>query len=131
MFTWYGILKVVHVLGTVAWLGGGLALAVIQMQMLRARDRAALAAFVPRAMQYGPSVAGPASGLVLLSGIAMVVIGKLHWPLWTQLGFLGILIHFVFGFVVMRRRLMSFAQAVAAAPAPGDDARIAQAGQSA
>src|SRR5688572_29406759 len=109
MLTWYGILKVVHVLSTVVWIGGGVALAVITHRMVRARDRAALTALLPHSAKFGPLVGGPASGLVLLTGIAMVIVGQLDWALWTQLGFLAIALHLVFGGVVMRTRVIAFA----------------------
>jgi hypothetical protein len=46
---------------------------------------------------------------------------------WVGLGFAGILLHFVFGIAVMRKRSTALAAAVAATPS--DDARIAEAGR--
>ena len=126
---WYDILKVVHVLSVVVWIGGAAALAVVTARLVRARDRATLAAFLPHSIRFGQTMAGPSSGLVLLTGIAMVIVGKIGFrPLWVSWGFVGILLHFVFGAVVMRKRTMNLAAALSATPA--DDARVAHTGRS-
>lgn len=67
---WYGILKVVHVLSVVVWIGGATALAAVTARLVRARDRATLAAFLPQSIRFGQTMGGPSSILVLLSGIA-------------------------------------------------------------
>lgn len=126
---WYAILKVVHVLSVVAWIGGGTALAMVTARLVRARDRAALAAFLPHARRYGQAIGAPATLLVLVTGIAMVRVGGIGFrPLWVSWGFAGLLLHFAFGVLVMRGRSMRFAAAVAATPA--DDSRLAAAGRS-
>lgn len=127
MVTWYGLLKVVHVLSVVVWIGGVLALTTITWFLLRARDRATLSAWLPHTARYGQRIAAPASLLVLLSGIAMVVIGRLQPPgLWINLGFLAILLHFIYGATVMRKRARAFAPLLATTST--DDARLAEAG---
>jgi uncharacterized membrane protein len=121
----YGLLKIVHILAVVIWIGGGAALATIMAQMAKARDRAGLAALLPQAARFGPKVGGPASGVVLLTGIALVIVGKIGFAaLWVSLGFAGIVVHALYGGLVMRNRSMAFAQAVTAQPA--DDERIAR-----
>jgi len=126
---WYGMFKVVHVLSVVVWIGGATALATVQGRLARARDRVTLAAMLPHSIRFGQTMGGPSSILVLLSGIAMVIVGKIGFrPLWVSWGFAGILLHFVFGAVVMRKRTMSLAAALSATPP--DDARIAAAGRS-
>jgi len=47
---WYGILKVVHVLSVVVWIGGATALAAVTARLIRARDRATLAALLPHSI---------------------------------------------------------------------------------
>jgi uncharacterized membrane protein len=121
----YGILKVLHVLAVILWLGGGTALFVITARLLKARDRTALATLLPQTARFGPTIGGPASLLVLLTGIAMVIVGRLGFdPLWVSWGFAGILVHFLFGIVVMRK----IAQALGQAVGSGDDRLIAAAG---
>ena len=125
MMSLYGVLKIVHILAVVIWIGGGAALATIMAQMVKARDRAGLAALLPQAARFGPKVGGPASGLVLLTGIVMVIAGNIGFgTLWVSLGFAGIIVHALYGGLVMRTRSMAFAQAVAAQPPDHD--RIAR-----
>lgn len=124
---WYAILKVVHVLAVVVWVGGAIALAGVTMRLQRAGDRATLAAFIPQAGRYGHTMGAPASLLVLLTGIAMVIVGNVGFrPLWVSWGFAGIVLHFVFGALVLRKR--NIALAAAAAASPVDEGRIADAG---
>src|SRR5881628_2154735 len=122
----YVVLKFVHVLAVVAWIGGATALATVTGRLIGARDRTTLAALFPHSMAYGQRVAGPSAIVVLLTGIALVIIGKLSWSaFWISWGFAGIIVHFVFGAMIMRKRGMAFAKVVSA---PGNDAEIAAAG---
>ena len=128
MQSWYGILKVVHVLAVVVWIGGAAALATVTARLLRARDRASLAAFVPQSIRFGQTMGGPSSVLVLLTGIAMVAVGHIGFrAFWVSLGFAGILVHFIFGAVFMRKRTQALSAALSATPA--DETTIAEAGQ--
>ena len=129
MADWYAILKVVHVLSVVVWIGGAIALAGVTTRLLRAGDNATLAAYIPQAGRYGHTMGAPAALLVLVSGIAMVMVGNIGFrPLWVSWGFVGIAVHFVFGALVLRRR--NIALATAAAATPMDAGRIAEAGRS-
>jgi len=125
--TWYGVLKVVHVLSTVVWIGGGTAFAMVTARLVRASDRATLNALLPQVTRYMQTMAGPASGLVLVTGIAMVIVAKIGFgTLWISLGFAGIIVHGVFGGLVMRKRMAGLMQAVSGTSA--GDAALAQAG---
>ena len=122
----YGVLKVVHVLSVVVWIGGAAALGALVAWLVRSRDRATLAAFIPLAGRYGRTMGGSSSILVLLSGIGMMIGGKVGMSLWTGWGLAGILVHFIYGATIMRTRTTAFAHLVSD-PAV-DDARIADAG---
>ena len=125
--SWYGVLKVLHVLAAVVWVGGGAMFAMIAARLLRSRDRAALGTVIPQMARQLGTAGGPAAGTVLLTGIAMVVVGHLGFDtLWIRLGFGGILLHFLFGAFVMRKRTMGLVQAVST-PSTGD-AEVARAG---
>ena len=123
----YGVLKVVHVLSVVAWIGGATALGAVTAMLIRAGDRASLSALLPRAQRYGQAVGGPSSILVLLTGGAMTGIGKIPFTaLWVLWGLTGIILHFAMAVLVLRKRGMRFAHAMAS---PGDDAQLAEAGR--
>jgi uncharacterized membrane protein len=115
VFNAYNVLKFVHVLSVVAWVGGVTCLAVLIWRVRRERNRATLVALLRHATTYGQMVAGPASGLVLLSGLGMVGMAGIgfgtFWVLW---GFAGIVLHFIFGAVFIRRRTMELAQLASA-----------------
>jgi len=122
---WYGVLKVAHVLSAIVWIGGGAALSILMARLLRAADRAALAPVIPQLTRTMQAIGGPAAGLVLLTGVAMVFVGRMNFiSLWIGLGFGGIILLGAFGGLVMSRRLATLEQAVAS----GDDTELAQAG---
>jgi uncharacterized membrane protein len=122
---WYGVLKVAHVLSAIVWIGGGAALSILMARLLRGVDRAALAPEIPQLTRTMQAIGGPAAGLVLLTGVAMVLVGRMTFrSLWIGLGFGGIIVLGAFGGLVMSKRLASLEQAVAS----GDDAELAQAG---
>jgi uncharacterized membrane protein len=103
----YGILKFIHVLSVILWLGGITALSVFVHRATQERDSGVLPSLLTQVTSYGQKVVGPASGLVLLTGPAMVGIGHIGFgTLWVVWGFVGILIHFVFGAIVLRQRVM-------------------------
>jgi uncharacterized membrane protein len=102
MFTMYGLLKTVHVLSVVVWVGGVAALWTVTVRLGRAGNRSAIATLLPLAMRFGQRVAGPAALLVLASGISMIIVGHLGGPLWVQIGFLGIALQIVLGASIIR-----------------------------
>ena len=126
MFNAYNVLKFVHVLSVVTWVGGVTCLAVLIWRVRRERNRAILTTLLRHATTYGQMVAGPASGLVLLSGLGMVGMAGIgfgtFWVLW---GFTGIVLHFVFGAVFIRKRMMELTQLAATG---ADDQSLAEAG---
>jgi uncharacterized membrane protein len=122
---WYGILKVAHVLSATVWIGGGAALSILMARLLRAGNRATLAPVIPQLTRTMQAIAGPAAGLVLLTGIAMILVGRMTFrSLWIGLGFGGIILLGAFGGLVMSRRVAVLEQAVAS----GDDDALAHAG---
>jgi hypothetical protein len=122
---WYGLLKVVHVLSAIVWMGGGAALMVVLLRLVKTGDRAALRPLVPQVARFMQSIGGPASGLLLLSGIAMVFAGHLTFKsLWIGLGFAGLITLGAFGGMVMSKRMVALEQALAS----GTDAALANAG---
>jgi hypothetical protein len=128
MLTWYGLLKVVHVLSVVVWIGAATAFTAITSFLLGARDRAALGGWLPYTARYGQRFAGPASLLVLLSGAAMVSVAKLGFQtLWVAWGFAGIVAHFVYGATVMRKRAAELVPMVTTGDV--DEALVARAGR--
>src|ERR1700736_2660906 len=119
----YGVLKFLHVLSVVVWVGGVTALSVVTWRLRSERNREVLAALLRQATSYGQRVAGPASFIVLLTGPMMV--GMAHigfgtfWVLW---GFAGLTAHFWIGATALRRRTGALLQLASAGS--GDDAAI-------
>lgn len=119
----YGVLKVLHVLSVVVWVGGVTALSIVTWRLRMERNREVLAALLRQATPYGQRVAGPASFIVLLTGPMMV--GMAHigsgtfWVLW---GFAALTAHFWIGATALRRRTGALLQLASAGS--GDDAAI-------
>ena len=127
MFNAYNVLKFVHVLSVVTWVGGVTCLAVLIWRVRRERNRAILTTLLRHATTYGQMVAGPASGLVLLSGLGMVGMAGIGFTtFWVLLGYAGILLHGVIGAVFIRKRTMELARLVSTDGA--DDQSLAEAG---
>src|SRR5258705_5241867 len=124
--TWYAVLKLIHVLSAVTWVGGIMATSAITGRMLQAGDFTTLGKFLQHAMPFMQRVIAPAAVLVLITGIPMVILGKIGFgPFWVSYGFFGMLVHFVLGGTVMRKRSMALAQLLAATPR--DDKLVAEA----
>ncbi len=82
--TWYEFLLFVHVACAVIWIGGGFLLQVYGMIELRSGDTAALARFAGNAGRIGERLFIPASLLVVLAGIGLMIEGPWSWgDLWV------------------------------------------------
>ena len=87
--SWYEFLKFVHILMAVVWVGGALALQVLAFRIQRENDGLRLAAFSRDAGFLGERVFGPASGVLLLAGILMVVDAWEFGDTFVIIGLLG------------------------------------------
>jgi uncharacterized membrane protein len=118
----YGVLKFLHVLSVVVWVGGVSALAVVTWRIARERNREALAVILRHATSFGQMIVGPASIVVLLTGLPMVGVAHIgfttFWVLW---GFTGLVLHFLLGAFVLRKRTL---EVVRLASTRGDDAEL-------
>ena len=102
MFDLYTVLKFLHVLLAVFWVGSGLLLTILAARAKASTDPAAVGRFASEAEWLGARVFGPTSGLLLLMGIFLVlkgypdftdtwiILGIVGWAASTALGF-GIL----------------------------------------
>ena len=90
--TRYELLRLLHVAGAIAWVGGGLGLLVLHRQLARVRDHATLAAIGRQSQALGNRLFVPASLATVGFGIALVatedVVG--FGDLWILIGFGGI-----------------------------------------
>jgi len=105
VINWYNVLKYIHVLSVVIWIGGLTGLAVVIWRIAKERNRAALIPLLKHGASYGQLVVGPAAGFVLLTGLTMVGIGHIGYAtLWVFFGYAGILVHGVVGGAFVRKR---------------------------
>jgi uncharacterized membrane protein len=110
----YGWLKLAHVAAVIVWLGGSLALSVLTAAFLRAGNRAVLELFFREAGFFGPMIVGPASLLAFLTGLLMAMVSRSFGFLWVQIGFAGIVMHFVLGAGLIRAASVRVQHAIAA-----------------
>jgi uncharacterized membrane protein len=119
----YAVLKLLHVLSVIAWIGGVLSLSVVVWRLRNERNREILAALLRQATSFGEKIAGPASVIVLLTGPAMVGMAHIGFgTLWVLAGFAGMTAHFWIGATLLRTRTKKLA-GLAETPS-GDDAAL-------
>ena len=90
----YDWLMAAHILAAVVWVGGNVMLQILAIRLARSNDPVWMAAFAGEVEWIGMRVSAPASGLVLVFGIWMVI----QEPAWTfgQLWVLAALAMFAF-----------------------------------
>jgi uncharacterized membrane protein len=126
VLNWYAVLKYIHVLSVLIWIGGLAGLSIVSWKLANAKDRAMLPSLVAQTNGYAQHVAGPAAGLVLLTGLTMVWLGHIGFgTFWVWFGYAGVLVQAVAGGFVIRKRAVELL-ALASAPT-GDDVAIAAA----
>jgi uncharacterized membrane protein len=99
---WYAFFKVVHVVGAVVWVGGGMTLTILALRAERSRVPLEMATIARQAAFVGERVFAPVGLLVFLMGIAMVI--NLHWgwgTTWIVIGIAGYVITFLTGLLVL------------------------------
>lgn len=104
MDTLYLLLKFVHVTAVIVWVGGVVALAVLNARLGRAGDAAAIAALGQQSEGFGRTVIGPAMGIALIAGLWMA--GQFHIPftsLWIVWGLVGFVAFIGLGVIAMGR----------------------------
>lgn len=116
----YLLLKFLHVLAVAVWIGGLLALVVLNARIGRAGDAAMLAALGEQSGFFGRSVLGPAMVVTLLAGLATSgVAGFPFSTLWIAWGLVGFVISIAVG-VIAVERAASELSTLARGAAPGD-----------
>jgi uncharacterized membrane protein len=94
----YELLLAIHVLAAVVWVGGATALQVLAFRTVRTDDGARIAYFSGEAEWVGMRIFFPASVIVLLAGIGLVLEGSWGFDqLWILLGLAGIAFSIVVG----------------------------------
>lgn len=74
---WYGVFKVIHVLGALVWLGGASALTLTGIRAERANDKAQIMVIAKQAEWLGTRIFTPASLVVFATGL--VLMHKADW----------------------------------------------------
>jgi uncharacterized membrane protein len=99
---WYFLFKLLHVVGAVVWVGGGMTLTILAMRAERSRDPREMATIARQAAFVGERIFAPVGLLVFLMGIAMVI--NFHWgwgTTWIVIGLIGYVITFLTGLLVL------------------------------
>ena len=125
--SWYLTFKAVHVIFAVVWIGGGLLLTILGVIAERRDDPVELATIARQASMVGEKLFTPASIIVLLAGIAMMMNIDWGWNhFWIVFGLLGFASTFVLGIGIlapMSKRVASGDRDVRAAFAGGSGDR--------
>jgi uncharacterized membrane protein len=118
----YTVLKFLPLLSVILWLGGVSGLAVATWRVAREGNPETLAVILRQATTFGQMIVGPASIIVLLTGLPMVGVAHIGFrTLWVLWGFAGLVLHFLLGAFVLRKRAL---EVVRLASTPGDDAEL-------
>ena len=102
LFVVYTIIKYIHILGAIAWIGGGVTLCALGLFAVARNDESEML----RALQSVGVLANrwfvPASLITLVCGIAMAFIANLWGEGWVVLGLIGFAATFVTGHFGLR-----------------------------
>lgn len=113
VLTTYSVLKTLHVLAVVTWVGGAIAFNILGTRLRRANDPGALARVAREMETIANTVFLPSSIAVLVVGIWMVVISGWDFEdLWIAIGIAGIIATAITGSVVIGPRLRRIGQAI-------------------
>jgi uncharacterized membrane protein len=117
-------LKFAHVLGAVVWVGGVVALTILNGRVARSGNPAAMAAMGQQSEAFGRTVVGPAMAVVLIAGLWMA--GQFGIPFTSLLivwGLVGLVAFVVIGIVALGRSGAALGELMRTTSA--DDPRVA------
>jgi uncharacterized membrane protein len=116
----YLLLKLLHVLGAIAWIGGLLTLVVLNARMGREGDAAVLASLGRQSEYLGRTVLGPAMVVTLLAGFGTAGVARIPFTTpWIVWGIVGFVASIVIG-VLMVQRAASALESLARSAGAGD-----------
>jgi uncharacterized membrane protein len=125
LYLLYIIVKYIHILGAIAWIGGGVTLCALSLFAVRRNDE-------PQMLQVLQSVGllanrwfVPASLITLVCGVTMAFLGNFWGDAWVVLGLVGFAATFVTGHFGLR----PFAMKIQAQAEKGDMAGAVAAGK--
>lgn len=113
---WYTLIKLLHVLAAILWIGGVFVMLTLAMQAVRSRDEAEL---VPTVAQMGwatERVFVPGSIATTILGLIVATVGHMWSDLWVILGLAGVAITMALGILVLSPRVKRVASAGAVTP---------------
>jgi uncharacterized membrane protein len=70
MLTLFSVLKFLHIVAAIVWVGGVITLALLNARLASTRNSAAMAALASAGGFFGQRVFGPAAGVTFLAGLA-------------------------------------------------------------
>ena len=121
--TLYNLLKFFHVAAVSIWVGGVVSLAVLNTVVARQADAGVLAAMARASAFYGQRVVGPAMGVVLLAGLAMVGLYRIPFTtFWVVCGLVGLVGSALMGALASGRTGSELSRIAVAVPR--DESRI-------
>jgi uncharacterized membrane protein len=104
MDTLYLLLKFVHVLAVAVWIGGVVALVILNARLARAGDAAVSAALGMQSEYFGRSVLGPAMVITLLAGLGMTGVARFPFSTpWIAWGIVGLVLSIAVGVIAVGR----------------------------
>jgi uncharacterized membrane protein len=106
MLNLYSWLKFIHVASIAVWFGGFAALGFVNIVTSRKPDPAEVSTYLRYGEGLGASLAGPASGLALIAGIAAMVVGHVGMQLWIIWGLVVAGLFILVGVLGMRPVLL-------------------------
>ena len=93
----YLVVKFLHVVCAVVWLGGGFALLLLASVQATKAEPGRILVIVSQVAYLGPRLFMPASVLTLLTGLGAVYLGAFGWPAWVVPGLSGIAVTALLG----------------------------------
>ena len=96
--TWYTFFKFIHVAAVTVWVGGAVMIQALAFRIVRTRDSKRQADFSKDTEIVGMRLFIPATWILLLAGIAMMINADLPWDQnWIVFGLIAFALSFVVG----------------------------------
>lgn len=119
MSSLYGTVKFLHVTASIVWIGGMVALAIMNGRIAADAEPAGLKLMARQSGILGRTVMGPAAGLTLVTGLWLSwILGS--FPFWMVWGLLGVAVSMALGATIQRRANLEMEELIDAGTTESD-----------
>jgi uncharacterized membrane protein len=113
VYTLYNLFKFLHITAAMVWVGSAATRLILTSRLARDGTRSSMTVMMPQTVFLGQVVVTPSAVATLVTGIVVMGVGRIPFPLWTAWGVAGVIGSLIIDAAFSRRAYEELEQAMA------------------